>query len=79
MSPGLLFCVGPFSKFPLCKVSSRKFPSCTLQETVFLSTLIGSCHPLFIHLRGKGIPAHVALPAICILSLSHSDAESLAR
>ena len=57
MSSGLLFCIGPFSKS-----SPRKFPSCALQETIFLSTLIGSCRPLFIHLQGKGIPAHVAFP-----------------
>ena len=62
MSPGLLFCVGPFSKSPLCKSPPRKFPFCALQETVFLSNLIGSYHSLFIHSQGKGIPAHVAYP-----------------
>ena len=46
------------------------------RKPYFPSTLIGSCHPLFIHLQRKDIPAHVAFPAICILSLSHSDAES---
>ena len=71
---GLFFCIGPFSKSPLCQSPPRKFPSCALQEAVFLSILIGSCRPLFIHLQGKGIPAHVALPAICIQSFSHSDA-----
>ncbi|MFC2657668.1 MAG: hypothetical protein ACFN1F_02530, partial [Segatella sp.] len=45
-----------------CKSPPRKFPSCTLQETVFQSTLIGGSHPLFIHLQGKGIPVHVAYP-----------------
>ena len=62
MSSGFLFCVAPFSKSPPCKFPPRKFTFCALQETVFLSTLIASCHPLFIHLQGKGIPAHVALP-----------------
>ena len=57
MSPGLLFCVGPFSKSPLCKSPPRKFPSCALQEVAFLSTLIANYHPLFIHSQRKGLPA----------------------
>ena len=67
MSPGLFFCIGPFSKSP----------PYAFQGALFQPILIGSCRPLFIHLQGKGMPAHVAFPAICILSLSHSDAESL--
>ena len=67
MSPGLLFCACSFSKSPLY----------VLQEAVFPPTLIANCHPLFIHSQGKGIPSHVASPAIRILSLSYSDAENL--
>ena len=66
MFPGLLFLCLPIFQVP----------SLCLQEALFLPTLIGSCHSLFIHSQGKDIPAHVAFPAICILSLSHSDAES---
>ena len=67
MSPELLFCVGPFSKSPPYAFRKPYFPP----------TLIASCHPLFIHSQEKGMPSHVALTAIRILSLSHSDAESL--
>lgn len=59
MSTGLLFCVGPFSKSPPCKFPPRKFTFCALQETVFLSTLIASYHPLFIHSQKKRHPCHL--------------------
>ena len=62
----------PFSKSPPCK-----FPSCALQGALFLPTLIGSCHPLFIHSQGKGIPSHVALSCQLHTITSHFDAEKL--
>ena len=50
-SRGSFFCACPFSKSP----------PYVLQEVLFLSILTGSYHSLFIHLQGKGMPAHVAL------------------
>ena len=65
MSPGLLFCVGPFSNSPLCKSPPRKFPSCALQETLFLSTLNWELSSFFssIH-KGKAfLPMLPSLPS----------------
>ena len=52
MSPGLLFCACPFSKSP----------PYVLQEVLFLSILMGSYHPLFIHSQGERHPCPCCLP-----------------
>ena len=61
-SRGSFFVPALFPSLLSVKSPLRKFPSCTLQETVFLSTLIGSCHPLFIHLQRKRHSCPCCLP-----------------
>ena len=74
MSSGLLFYACPFYKSPLyVSLLPVSFLPVPCRKPYFCQLLLGSSHPLFIHLQGKGIPAHVAFPVTCILSLSHSD------
>ena len=53
---GSFFVLVLFPSLLSVKSPPRKFPSCALQEALFLSTLIASCHPLFIHLQRKRPP-----------------------
>jgi len=77
MSPGLLFYACPFYKSPLyVSLLYVSFLPVPCRKPYFYQLLLGALILFSSIYKGKTSLLMLPFPVICILSLSHSDAES---